>query len=231
MSQVDQIIRKLKNSRAAEIISEMDAIYERISAEQKDWYQAAKFLCPSGCGTCCHNFEPDLLEVEALYMAAWLLQNKLEVAEAVAREEFPFENGKTCIFHDYSNPYHCTIYGGRAAICRLFGAACSRDKNGQEVWKPCKFIPLDYLKAYDVRLDHKQYNKQESAEILGKLPPVMSDFMEQILSIMPENHQTYLVRDILPLTIRKLMWLIRLEDLNPEDPDTPNSPDKRPKAS
>jgi len=146
-------------------------------------------------------------------MAAWLIENNYEIALKIAEGIFPFDNGKTCPFHDFSNKYHCTIYGGRPSICRLFGASCSKSKNGEKVWKPCKFYPIEKLQEYNPLLSHKQFSQNETEQILGKMPPLMSNLMEQI-----ENNsiskETKLIRQILPQTIQKLLWIIRLNNLD-----------------
>ena len=76
MSEITGILEKLKGTKEAEILEKIEASYEKIAAAQKTWYEKSSVLCPSGCGQCCHNFEPDLLSSEALYMAAWLLENQ-----------------------------------------------------------------------------------------------------------------------------------------------------------
>lgn len=69
------IIKKLEGTKEAEILLQMGEAYQRIENEQAVWFEKSKFTCVEGCGSCCHNFEPDLLECEAVYMAAWLLEN------------------------------------------------------------------------------------------------------------------------------------------------------------
>lgn len=231
MSQIPDILEKLEGTAVYEILSTMEQAYERIEKEQQKWYKATKFLCPSGCGECCKGFEPDLFECEALYMAAWLLQNQPEVAKNAAQGIFPFDNthfgnGKTCLFYNLNSSYHCSIYGGRAFICRLFGATSSYSKNGKKVWRPCKFYPSAILSKYNPNLEHKQYSEQETEQILGQIPPAMSDLMESALSIMPDNEKTVLLRDILPQKINHLLWLIQMNDN-----DNPNgSPNGSPNA-
>lgn len=188
----------------------MEEAYKRISFEQEQWFQKSRFTCPEGCGSCCHNFEPDLLECEALYMAAWLLENQSETAEKVGQGIFPFDNGKTCPFYNPDNPYHCSIYEGRPFVCRLFGASGTKGKTGETVFKPCKFYPLKELEKRNPPLAHRQYSEEEVKSIFGILPPVMSDMMESAVSINPENHDTVIIREILPAAIQRLKWIISM---------------------
>ncbi len=199
-------------SYSSEIIEQIRQIYAELEQQQKDWYSKTKFTCVSGCGSCCHNFEPDLLISEAFFMADWLITNKSEVAQALADGTFRNDyKDKTCIFFDPDSDYHCTIYGGRAFICRLFGASSFLDKNASPVWRPCKFYPQDALSKRNPLLSHKQYTKEQTENILGSCPPVMSDIMERAVSLMPDNTSTMPLREILPLAVKQILFLRNLE--------------------
>ena len=219
MDEDDGILRLLERTRESEIIKAVDESYKRIEGEQKDWYEASSFYCPSGCGHCCVNFEPDLLECEAIYMAYWLIKNQYETAIKITQGEWPFYNGSTCPFFNRDKGYHCSIYGGRPFICRLFGASSAYGKNGGKVWKPCRFIPLNNLKEYDPILEHREYDEESAAKILKKLPPAMSDMMESALLLSPDSEETKLIREILPLTIGRLLWLLKLNGAPDNNPN------------
>lgn len=210
MSEISSILEKLRGTREAEILTFMEEAYGKITSEQGKWYEESKFFCPSGCGECCRNFEPDLLEAEALFMAAWLIDNQPEVAQQLAQGVFPFPREKGCQLWDEFNPYHCTIYGGRASICRLFGASAFLSKNRELVWKPCKFYPAEELAKHNSVLSHRQYSKAEVNQIFGTEPPVMSNLMEEVVASNPDNKDTHLIRHILPDTVRKLLWISSL---------------------
>ncbi|MBQ8013993.1 MAG: hypothetical protein IJ257_06330, partial [Treponema sp.] len=83
-SDISGILTKLGGTREEEILRAMKELYSQIAKKQAVWYEKSGFTCPRGCGECCRNFEPDLLECEADYMAAWLLENKADVAEKVS---------------------------------------------------------------------------------------------------------------------------------------------------
>ncbi|MCQ2124006.1 MAG: YkgJ family cysteine cluster protein [Fibrobacter sp.] len=229
ISEIAPILEKLKGTEEYDILVEMDAVYSRIEEKQREWFEKSKFTCPQGCGKCCEHFEPDLLESEALYMAAWLLCNQSEVAQKIAEEDHWYDvlrrmfhveqSHQRCPFfrEDISGtnlPGHCTIYGGRASICRLFGAAGFRDKYGNEVWKPCKFYPAEELAAIKTLsgepILHRQYTAEEVKNLFGALPPVMSDMMEQEETFTPDDDSSTLIHDILPKYIQRLMWIVDL---------------------
>ncbi|WP_022932955.1 YkgJ family cysteine cluster protein [Treponema bryantii] len=217
MSQIAGVLEKLEGTSVYETLVQMEAAYERIACEQKQWYDAAKFYCPEGCGSCCEGFEPDLMEGEFLYMAAWLIENQNDIALQIAQNKFPFDNGKTCPLFNPASPYHCSIYNGRPFICRLFGASSFRSRNGDKTWRPCKFYPDDILAAHKPPLAKRQYSESETLQVLGAVPPLMSDFTESIAA--SASGETELIRDILPPTIRRLLWLINMNDNGNDNPN------------
>ena len=217
MSQIPGVLEKLEGTSVYNTLVQMEAAYERITKEQKQWYDTANFYCPDGCGHCCEGFEPDLMEGEVLYMAAWLIENQNEIALQIARNKFPFDNGKTCPLFNPASPYHCSIYNGRAFICRLFGASSFRSRNGDKTWRPCKFYPDDILAAHKPPLAKRQYSESETMQVLGAVPPLMSDFTESIAA--SSNGETELIRDILPPAIRRLLWLISMNDNGNDNPN------------
>ena len=218
MSQIEGVLEKLEGTSVYDTLLQIEEAYERIAREQKEWYDAAKFYCPEGCGHCCEGFEPDLMEGEALYMAAWLIENQNDTAMKIAEEEFPFDNGsKTCRLFNPDSPYHCSIYNGRPFICRLFGASSFRSRDGDKTWRPCKHYPLEVLAAYNPPLEKKQYSEEDTLRVLGAIPPLMSDFTEGIASA--SSGETVLVHEVLPATIRRLLWLINMNDNGNDNPN------------
>lgn len=222
MSQISGILEKLEGTSVYETLIQIEAAYERIANEQKLWYDAANFYCPEGCGHCCEGFEPDLMEGEALYMAAWLLENQNDLALQIAGQDaeagFPFDNGpKTCRFFNPASPYHCSIYNGRPFICRLFGASSFRSRDGDKTWRPCKFYPEDLLAFHKPPLAKRQYSEAETLEVLGAVPPLMNDLTEEVAAV--SSGETSLVHDILPDTIRHLLWLINMNDNGNDNPN------------
>ena len=209
---LQSILHKLKETHEEEILQQMQKLYTKIANVQSEWYKKSGFTCPQGCGECCRNFEPDLLDCEALYMAAWLIENQSEVANKILEGDFPFPQNKGCPFWDESKEYHCTIYDGRPFICRFFGACGSKNKEGKPVFKPCKFYPTEHLQAHQPPLTHRQYSEKEVLEIFGNLPIVTIDIMEETVSLNPDNQTTELLRSILPKFIKHLRWICSIKE-------------------
>lgn len=207
---LNNILTKLKDTHEEEILTQTRELYKRIENEQGEWYKKSAFTCPPACGECCRNFEPDLLECEALYMAAWLMENQKEIADKVSEGIFPFDGNKGCPFWDEKKEYHCTIYGGRSFICRLFGGCGSKGKRESLVFKPCKFYPTELLNAHKPPLAHTQYSENQVMEIFGTLPPLMTDIMESAVSLNPEIQSTQMLRKILPEIVRRLKWILSM---------------------
>ena len=206
-SDISGILGKLGGTREEEILQTMKELYSQIAQKQTVWYEKSGFTCPPACGECCRNFEPDLLESEAYFMAAWLLEKEPELAEKVALGDFPFPANKGCPFWNEHDEHHCRIYGGRAFVCRFFGAYGAKSKNGEVVFKPCKFYSAELLALHKPPLAHRQYGEGEIKAIFGTVPPLSTDIMENALSLNPDNKTSRLVREILPETIRHLKWI------------------------
>ena len=211
-----KITESLKGSVEEEILTSLEKIYDEIEEKQCAWKNCGGPRCIEGCGSCCHNFEPHILESEALYLAAWLIENQSERAEKLINGTYLPPSGKfekTCIFFDESTPYHCTVYNGRCLICRLFGYSGDYDKNGKIRFTACKFYPDEKLK--EQKLEHRQYSEEELKEIFGTLPPAMIDCMEQALSLMPEtSSETKPIREAVPEAVKKLKWLLSMHTMS-----------------
>lgn len=223
MSEISGVLEKLNGTNLYDILISIENDYLNIAEIQKKWYEETKFTCPDGCGSCCINFEPDLMEAEALYMAAWLIENQLEVAKKIAKNEFPFDNGKTCPLFNTKSKYHCSIYGGRAYICRLFGASSFYSKEQKRTWKPCKHYPDTILNLHNPPIEHKLYSEDETIKVVGAMPPAMSDLMQGTSSFGTDTKKTVLLRDILPEQINKIFWIISMNG-NDNPNGSPNAP-------
>jgi len=223
---------RLGSSRIGEIIAGLGGIYADIETAQAGWKAASPFHCAEGCGSCCVGFEPDVLECEALYLAYHLVASPDPGLRAVSDSLLAgtyvsprSDPDAGCPFFDPANPYHCTVYGGRCLICRLFAYTGDRGKDGRPRWKPCKFLPLEGM---DGGLDRRvQYGEDELIARFGEVPPIMSDFTARIVALDPDSAQRRRpLREALPVAIARVMMVLRFADsvddpVNP-DPEVPN---------
>ncbi len=200
----------LKGTYEADVINKMSVVYKNIEEKETEWINKGAPVCKEGCGSCCVNFEPHIMECEALYLASWLLENQTEKANAIAKGTFePLvdANGLGCILFDPNSKWHCTVYEGRCLICRLFGYSGDRGKEGKERFRPCKFMDKERLLEYG--MEHRQYEKEELLSKYDILPPLMQDCTAQAISVNPGAMAgTQSLREALPKALNKLIMLL-----------------------
>jgi len=193
----------LEGTALDEPIGKLYEIYNRIEQSQEAWIAATPFRCPAGCGSCCEHFEPDILDVEAYFLASWMLIHQRDRIHSL-----PFDSDqKGCILADPNNPYHCTVYEGRPLICRLFAYSGDRGKDGSVRYRPCKFMNNDSVDSPG----GKTYSAQELQERFGALPPVMGDLASEAAILLPERAgDRGPLRELLPVALAKIQYLLDL---------------------
>ncbi|AEJ20613.1 YkgJ family cysteine cluster protein [Gracilinema caldarium] len=212
----------LAETALAEPLRKLYEIYDRIEKSQAGWISATPFRCPEGCGSCCDHFEPDILDVEAYFLASWLLIHQRDRIHSI-----PFDSDqKGCILSDQNNPYHCTVYEGRPLICRLFAYSGDRGKDGSVRYRPCKFMKSDSVSSHT----GKTYSAQELQELFGTLPPVMGDLAGEAAMLLPERSGDRApLREILPVALAKIQYILDLAAFSAQarqnDPDGNNDGD------
>ena len=220
-----QETERFAHTKTAEMILNLDAVYKEIDEAESEWKKACPVRCIDGCGACCIHFEPEIYEIEALYLAAWLLYHQRKRALRILNGDFAAntpdkQNG--CLLFDIDNPHHCTVYGGRCLICRLFGYSGDRGKDRSVRWRPCRFT-VSKNEAAGVQ---KQYGQADLLRAFGSLPPVMSDFTARILCFMSDGNFTARpIRKSLPAAVSKILMLQKYSDFPQFDPGSgPASP-------
>lgn len=193
--------RRLAQTSLAEPIAALHDIYEGIAVAQSRWVAATPFRCPRGCGACCSGFEPDVLEVEALYAAAFLLWSDPARAEMI-EAGFPAASGSGCVLAMANGDYHCTMYEARPLICRLFGFSGDRGKDGRARFRLCSRMPADSERQLDETTMNARY---------GLLPPLMGDYAGTAALILPSSSgERESLREALPRAIAKVRYLLDL---------------------
>ncbi len=88
--------------------------------------------CPQGCGHCCLSEKVEATVLECIPLAFELFRTFQ--AELILKRLEKNENDKRCILYrsDYADTglLGCTQYPYRAVVCRLFGFAGNRDRDG-----------------------------------------------------------------------------------------------------
>lgn len=210
-----------RGTRLQQVIDALDDIYGGIGETCAEWNAVSPTHCPEGCGCCCHAFQPDMLEAEALYLAAWMIYHQADRAEAILNGTFEplrLDPEMGCYLFDPESPHHCSVYGGRNLVCRLFGEAGDRGKDGRPRWKPCKFLPSEQTAdaSGKSRLGER-YNEAELLEAFGAVPPVMNDIAGLVLALMPDGiHDRSPIYQALPRAIARIRMLQRYA-ANPDE--------------
>lgn len=192
------------------LISAVAEIYARIDADQllfltEAAVRGAALDCPSGCGSCCEPFVPDILPAEAAFMAAWLFDN----APGLARETAAWtpENrpaSPPCPFlRRLGEMARCAIYPVRPLVCRLFGAAGVRDRDGRVSFRPCAHMPLSDYPA--VGRGRPSMAGTELERRFGREPPDMAAYASELAALSPsEVAQRSLIVDALPAALARV---------------------------
>ncbi|MEL3906941.1 MAG: YkgJ family cysteine cluster protein [Treponema sp.] len=209
---------KFAGTKIYDVLTAVDTLYKNIEEMQKEWKERSPARCPDGCGSCCVHFEPEIYEYEALYLAAWMLEYQPERAERICTQGWgSAADNDGCVLFDSVNPYHCTVYGGRCLICRLFGYSGDHGKDLTIRWKPCKYMHL----AADAAIQKgRQYSGEEMQALFGAVPPGMSSASAQLLSFNPDDTHPQPLRTALPAALEKLKMILRF--LTPPEPDCPS---------
>ncbi len=191
----DIVPRRLEGTSLQGLLEGMHRIYRRIENAQAAWTAAAPYRCPEGCGNCCETFEPDILEAEAYYLAAYLVHARRDGCGEHALDG----ERRGCILSDPSNPYHCTVYEGRPLICRLFAFSGDRGKDGTIRYRPCRHMREG---------GSGTLGEAELMERYGALPPAMGDLAAEADLLSPEScGERRPLREALPEALAKVRFL------------------------
>lgn len=139
----------------------VEKVFSRLEIETQSLRESTGMHCLSGCGRCCMKPDIEASPLEFLPLAfSWYLQGKAEEMLVQASQS----QSKICLLFQpvflSDRNGSCGSYPYRGLICRLFGFATSRDKNGQRKLVTCKLIkdgqPEAYQKA-DKMIQDKAY--------------------------------------------------------------------------
>ena len=172
MDDFNSIIAQLEGSHIASSWSSLLDLYNEIDQYAAQFTQKTGVSCPTGCGTCCEHFFPDITELEASLIGAYLVFIKKD--EKLFQKLNTIEEPKRCPFYEKEDPFHCQIYPVRAMVCRMFASVPSRDKYGLAQFKRCKYNDKVGQQA---NLEHDF--------IVSKIPEIktMVDFSSNFASI------------------------------------------------
>jgi Fe-S-cluster containining protein len=211
-----------KGSALECVVSSVHAIYGKVECAQTSFRDAAAqrgvaLRCPPGCGACCEPYVPDVLPSEAAYAAAWILENKPEIAAEIVA--WPGENRPAtppCPFHRSSEQgARCAIYPARFLLCRLFGASGTRDREGRSCFRPCSHMPFAGYPFYGEACPG--FSGEKIMRVFGAEPPFMTDYSAQLMSLSPsESGARSSLLEALPAALIRLGLCISLAARAPD---------------
>jgi uncharacterized protein len=162
----------------AEIVNRLMSIYKEIDDQISVFQGETNLQCPSGCGKCCSNPEVEVTALEMLPLA-WELLRRGEASLWLERVEMG--GSDVCVFYqsDRIVPENgrCSVYAWRPSLCRLFGFAAIRNKQGEPELAAC--------------VRHKEVTPEtvkvaQDAIAQGLSIPIFSDFSMQLANIDPD---------------------------------------------
>lgn len=183
--------RAFWETSAGQQILTLDFIYRKISNMQRVFvdqaaHRGVELSCPPACGSCCHGFMPDLLPIEADYIAFFLLSNGCTPCDTDRPYGLLSLNSSSspspCPFYRDDQPgANCRIYEARPLICRLFGFSATTTKNGDIAYRLCRYMPTPQ------GFPGRTLDRDTLERSIGTTPPLMSDFAMEIVGIDPVN--------------------------------------------
>ena len=146
------IIRKVKA---------VERVFAHLEIETKALSASTGMRCITGCGRCCMKPDIEASPLEFLPLAfSWFIEGK---AEEKLNELTSNSSGICLVFqpvHLSDRSGSCGDYAYRGLICRLFGYATSRDKNGARKLVTCNLIKTEHPEAYQVAVDKISNNEK-----------------------------------------------------------------------
>ncbi|MDD3928969.1 MAG: YkgJ family cysteine cluster protein [Sphaerochaeta sp.] len=208
MDSIADLCLAFDGTYAGDAMRTLSELYTQIELETSSFCKQHEIACAEGCGTCCEHFMPDITTAEARLVAAYLLFVKRDRALMDRVLEFAGNTSGPCPLYRFDSPYHCSVYAARPLICRLFGACASQDKEGNALFRRCRF------------------NKEETMPLLLKFTedvPVMQDYSYALRSLDDgEGVVGYLPEKVASMMdqLQFLARMLEFDDSNPDD--TPN---------
>ncbi|RVT48209.1 YkgJ family cysteine cluster protein [Rheinheimera sediminis] len=147
-----------------------DEIAQTYSSYQND----RKLFCRSGCGECCLHPGIEASVLEMLPLALYLYEQGTAESTLEALQHHELDG---CYFYQASSEDRksgqCGVYPYRPAVCRMFGAAGYRGREGEVLLSICKVIRTDEPAAVIAA----------EQSLTSVMPPMMMNHKAQIAQL------------------------------------------------
>jgi uncharacterized protein len=125
-----------------ELASQVQEVYAALDAAVAVFAERSGLRCPQGCGHCCLSEKVEATILECLPLAFLLFRTSQ--AEKMLRHLEEHEGEKPCVLYrpDLTGAglWGCSQYGTRTVVCRLFGFAGNKDRNGVARLALCRIM-------------------------------------------------------------------------------------------
>jgi len=198
--EIQELFDKLKGSVLGEQMEALHNLYAELDEKQQLFCDSFDLHCKEDCCNCCAHFFPDVTDLEAQYIAMGLISEgrDQEIPQLLSSKT---DDKPPCPLCDMeTHIFHCRIYRWRPLLCRLVGAAVSKDKNGEPTFRNCKW------NEHTHELDTAELEKNIENVV------VMSDYGMRMEELNINNTQTKLITEALGPAIEKINLILSYEE-------------------
>jgi Fe-S-cluster containining protein len=156
--------------------SQLMILNDEIALTYSRYQNDRKLFCRSGCGQCCLHPGIEASVLEMLPLALHLYDTGLAESTLDALQQHD-QDQAGCFFYQASSEDrksgHCGVYPYRPAVCRMFGAAGYRGREGEVLLSVCKVIRADAPEAVIAT----------EQSLSSETPPMMRNHKAQITQL------------------------------------------------
>ncbi len=125
-----------------ELESQVLELYRSLDAAVAEYAAGTNLACPAGCGQCCRSEKVEATVLECIPLAFELFRT--HQAELILKRLEKNGDERQCILYraDFTEAglWGCSQYSHRAVVCRLFGFAGNRDREGIPRLAMCRIM-------------------------------------------------------------------------------------------
>jgi uncharacterized protein len=183
-------------------LEEVLNIYQEVDRRILSFQDATGLKCPPGCGSCCVSQEVEATVLEVLPLAFESFSAQQEDLLYAKIEEQERAGDRVCILYqpDPRTPGNgrCAYYKVRPLLCRLFGFAARKSKEGNLELCTCKLLRAAFPEAL----------QKEGDKVLSRFSlPVSQDLSMRIAVLNPDmGFRRLPVNLAIRSAIEKVFW-------------------------
>ena len=184
-----------------DITHQVMALFDDIDRQTQAFQDATDLQCPSGCGKCCENPQVEVTVLDGIPLAIALFQQG-DGETWLARLTEPAR--ASCLFYapdlEQAGNGRCTVYPWRPLLCRTFGFATVRNKQGTPELAAC---------AVHKATQPETVKRCQTAIATGLVAPNFADLAMQLAAIDPAiGNQRWPINQAMQLALERVgFWL------------------------